>query len=407
MSTREAVICEPVRTPIGRYGGMFKSQTAVDLGVAALAGLLDRTGVPPGSVQDVILGHCYPSSEAPAIGRVVALDAGLPVTVPGMQVDRRCGSGLQAVIQACLQVSAGDNDVVVAGGAESMSNVAFYSTDMRWGGARGGVRVHDGLARGRSTAGGRHHPVPGGMLETAENLRRQYSISRQEQDELAVASHQRAVAAQKDGVVAEEIIPVTVRSRRGEERIDTDEHPRADTTVESLGKLKPVLLEHDPDATVTAGNASGQNDAASMCLVTTLEKAAELGLTPLVRLVSWGVAAVAPNVMGIGPVPATEVALAKAGLQLSDIDLIELNEAFAAQALAVMREWGFGAADRERTNVHGSGISLGHPVGATGGRMLATLARELNRRDARYGLETMCIGGGQGLAAVFERVGSQ
>jgi acetyl-CoA C-acetyltransferase len=407
MSTREAVICEPVRTPIGRYGGMFKSQTAVDLGVAALTGLLERTGIPPESVQDVILGHCYPSSEAPAIGRVVALDAGLPVTVPGMQVDRRCGSGLQAVIQACLQVSAGDNDLVVAGGAESMSNVAFYSTDMRWGGARGGVRVHDGLARGRSTAGGRHYPVPGGMLETAENLRRQYNISRQEQDELAVASHQRAVAAQKDGILAEEIIPVTVRSRRSEELIDTDEHPRADTTVESLSKLKPVLLEHDPEATVTAGNASGQNDAASMCLVTTPQKAGELGLTPLVRLVSWGVAAVPPNVMGIGPVPATAVALAKAGLQLSDIDLFELNEAFAAQALAVMREWHFGAADRERTNVHGSGISLGHPVGATGGRMLATLARELNRRDARYGLETMCIGGGQGLAAVFERVGSQ
>ena len=407
MSTREAVICEPVRTPIGRYGGMFKSQTAVDLGVAALTGLLERTGISPESVQDVILGHCYPSSEAPAIGRVVALDAGLPVTVPGMQVDRRCGSGLQAVIQACLQISSGDNDLVVAGGAESMSNVAFYSTDMRWGGARGGVRVHDGLARGRSTAGGRHHPVPGGMLETAENLRRQYNISRQEQDELAVASHQRAVAAQKDGILAEEIIPVTVRSRRSEELIDTDEHPRDDTTVESLSKLKPVLLEHDPEATVTAGNASGQNDAASMCLVTTPEKAGELGLTPLVRLVSWGVAAVPPNVMGIGPVPATAVALAKAGLQLSDIDLFELNEAFAAQALAVMREWHFGAADRERTNVHGSGISLGHPVGATGGRMLATLARELNRRDARYGLETMCIGGGQGLAAVFERVGSQ
>jgi len=407
VSIREAVICEPVRTPIGRYGGMFKSQTAVDLGVAALGGLLERTGVAPESVQDVILGHCYPSSEAPAIGRVVALDAGLPVTVPGMQVDRRCGSGLQAVIQACLQVSSGDNDLVVAGGAESMSNVAFYSTDMRWGGARGGVRVHDGLARGRSTAGGRHYPVPGGMLETAENLRRQYNISRQEQDELAVTSHQRAVAAQKDGILAEEIIPVAVRSRRGEELIDTDEHPRADTTVESLSKLRPVLLADDSEATVTAGNASGQNDAASMCLVTTQEKAAELGLTPLVRLVSWGVAAVAPNVMGIGPVPATEVALAKAGLQLSDIDLIELNEAFAAQALAVMREWDFGAADQERTNVHGSGISLGHPVGATGGRMLATLARELNRRDARYGLETMCIGGGQGLAAVFERVASQ
>jgi acetyl-CoA C-acetyltransferase len=405
VSSREAVVCEPVRTPIGRYGGMFKAQSAVELGVAALTGLLDRTGIPREAVQDVILGHCYPNSEAPAIGRVVALDSGLPVTVPGMQVDRRCGSGLQAVIQACLQVQSGDNDLVVAGGAESMSNVAFYSTDMRWGGARG-VQVHDGLARGRTTAGGRHHPVPGGMLETAENLRRQYNISRQEQDELAVTSHQRAIAAQRNGVLAEEIVPVTVRGRRGEDVIDTDEHPRADTTVESLGKLKPVLLKDDPDATVTAGNASGQNDAASMCLVTTPERAAELGLTPLVRLVSWASAGVAPHIMGIGPVPATEAALAKAGLQLSDIDLIELNEAFAAQALAVMREWGLGAADRERTNVHGSGISLGHPVGATGGRMLATWARELSRRNARYGLETMCIGGGQGLAAIFERVGS-
>jgi len=399
-----AVICEPVRTPIGRYGGMFKSVTAVDLGVAALKGLLERTGVAPDAIGDVILGHCYPSPEAPAIGRVVALDAGLPVTVPGMQVDRRCGSGLQAVIQACLQVGAGANDLVIAGGAESMSNVAFHSTDMRWGGARGGVTVHDGLARGRTTAGGRNYPVPGGMLETAENLRRQYGISRAEQDELAVASHQRAIAAQKNGILAEEIVPVTVPGRTGDELIDTDEHPRADTSVESLSRLKPVLLREDPEATVTAGNSSGQNDAASMCIVTTPEKAAELGLRPLVRLVSWGVAGVAPNVMGIGPVPATEVALTRAGLTLADMDVIELNEAFAAQALAVMREWGFTDADRERTNVHGSGISLGHPVSATGGRMLATLARELHRRGARYGLETMCIGGGQGLAAVFERV---
>nr|WP_090273685.1 acetyl-CoA C-acetyltransferase [Mycolicibacterium komanii]CRL66551.1 acetyl-CoA acetyltransferase [Mycolicibacterium komanii] len=403
---REAVICEPVRTPIGRYGGMFKSLTAVDLGVTALKGLLERTGIDPAAVEDVILGHCYPSSEAPAIGRVVALDAGLPVTVPGMQVDRRCGSGLQAVIQACMQVASGDNDVVVAGGAESMSNVTFYSTDIRWGSKSGGVMLHDSLARGRTTAGGRNYPVPGGMLETAENLRRQYDISRQEQDELAVTSHRRAVAAQKDGILAEEIVPVVVRSRQGEETVDTDEHPRPDTSVESLAKLKPVLGKQDPEATVTAGNASGQNDAASMCLVTTREKAEDLGLTPLVRLVSWGSAGVAPNVMGIGPVPATEAALGKAGLTLSDIDLIELNEAFAAQALAVMREWKFGEADAERTNVHGSGISLGHPVGATGGRMLATLARELTRRGARYGLETMCIGGGQGLAAVFERVGA-
>ena len=403
---REAVICEPVRTPIGRYGGMFKSLTAVDLGVAALKGLLDRTGMPHDAVEDVILGHCYPSSEAPAIGRVVALDAGLPVTVPGMQIDRRCGSGLQAVIQAYLQVGSGNNDLVIAGGAESMSNVAFYSTDMRWGGGRTGVNVHDGLARGRTCAGGRHYPVPGGMLETAENLRRQYGISRAEQDELAVTSHKRAVTAQKDGILAEEIMPVAVRTRQGEELIDTDEHPRADTSMESLKKLKPVLRKNDPEATVTAGNASGQNDAASMCVVTTPERASELGLRPLVRLVSWSVAGVAPNVMGIGPVPATEAALAKAGLRLSDVDLIELNEAFAAQALAVMREWQFTDADSERTNVHGSGISLGHPVGATGGRMLATLARELNRREARYGLETMCIGGGQGLAAVFERVGA-
>ena len=240
---REAVICEPVRTPIGRYGGMFKSLTAVDLGVAALKGLLERTGIEPGAVQDVILGHCYPSSEAPAIGRVVALDAGLPVTVPGMQVDRRCGSGLQAVIQACLQVANGDNDVVVAGGAESMSNVDVLLDGYALGTApRDGVKVHDALSRGRTTAGGRHYPVPGGMLETAENLRRQYGIPRQEQDELAVTSHQRAVAAQKDGILAEEIIPVAVRTRQGEELIDTDEHPRADTSVESLSKLKPVLL---------------------------------------------------------------------------------------------------------------------------------------------------------------------
>ena len=404
MENRDVVICEPVRTPIGRYGGMFKDVSAVDLGVAALRGLLDRTGIDPAVVDDVILGNCYPNPEAPAIGRVVGLDAGLPVTSAGQQVDRRCGSGLQAVVNAVLQVSSGGSDVVVAGGAESMSNVAFYSLDMRWGGARTGVKIHDGLTRGRQTPGGKNYPVPGGMLETAENLRRDYSISREEQDRLAVSSHQRAVAAQQNGVFDEEIIPVTVKTRKGDVVIDTDEHPRADTSMETLAKLKPILGSSDPEATVTAGNASGQNDAASMCLVTTAEKAESLGLTPLVRLVSWGVAGVAPKVMGIGPVPATELALERAGLTIADIDLIELNEAFAAQALAVMREWKFTEADHERTNVYGSGISLGHPVGATGVRMLTTLAREMRRREARYGLETMCIGGGQGLAAVFERV---
>src|SRR6201996_8952596 len=243
---REVVICEPVRTPIGRYGGMFKSQSAVDLGVAALKGLLARTGIAPDAVQDVILGHCYPNSEAPAIGRVVALDSGLPVTVPGMQVDRRCGSGLQAVIQASLQVRNGDHDLVVAGGCESMSNVAFYSTDMRWGGARHGVQVHDGLARGRTTAGGRDYPVPGGMLETAENLRREYGIGRDEQDQLALVSHQRAGAARRSGVFAEEIVPVTVTTRGGEEVVDTDEHPRADASLAALAKLRPVMVRQDP-----------------------------------------------------------------------------------------------------------------------------------------------------------------
>jgi acetyl-CoA C-acetyltransferase len=401
---REAVICEPVRTPIGRYGGMFTSLTAVDLGVAALKGLLERTGIDPSEIDDVILGHCNGNSEAPAIGRVVALDSGLPVTVPGQHLDRRCGSGLQAVVNAAMQVQTGAQDVVVAGGTESMSNASFYSTDMRWGGARNGVQMHDSLVRARSTAGGKTYPVPGGMLETAENLRRDYSIGREEQDRLAVSSHQRAVAAQESGVFDEEIIPVTVRTRKGEEVISRDEHPRPGTSMESLAKLKPILGSSDPEATVTAGNASGQNDAAAMCIVTTPERAEQLGLRPLVRLVSWAVAGVPPHIMGIGPVPATEVALARTDLRLADIDVIELNEAFAAQALAVMREWKFTDEDHERTNIHGSGISLGHPVGATGVRMLTALSRELQRREQRYGLETMCIGGGQGMAAVFERV---
>ena len=400
----EVVICEPVRTPIGRYGGSLKALTAAELGEIALRGLLDRTGLDPAAVDDVILGHCYPNSEAPAIGRVVALNAGLPVTVPGMQVDRRCGSGLQSVLQAAMQVSSGAHQLVIAGGAESMSNVPFYSAEMRWGVRGSGVMLHDALARGRVTAGGRDYPVPGGMLETAENLRREYGIGRDEQDQLALVSHQRAVAAQRSGVFAEEIVPVTVKTRRGEEIVAVDEHPRADSSLGALAKLRPVMSQQDPEATVTAGNASGQNDAAAVCAVTSAERASSLGLRPLVRLVAWAVSGVPPKTMGSGPVPASRAALERAGLKLSDMDLIELNEAFAAQVLAVTREWGFGAADFERLNVHGSGISLGHPVGATGTRILTTLAREMHRRQARYGLETMCIGGGRGLAAVFERV---
>jgi acetyl-CoA C-acetyltransferase len=400
---REAVICEPVRTPVGRYGGVFRDVPAHDLGSTVVRGLLERTGLPPERVQEVIFGNVYPTSEAPALGRLVALDAGLPVDVTGYQIDRRCGSGLQAVINAAMQVQTGACDVVIAGGAESMSGAVYYSTDMRWGARGESATMHDALARGRVTAGGKDHPVAGGMLETAENLRREYDIPREEQDRLALISHQRAVEAQASGVFAEEIVPVIVRTRRGEQVVDTDEHPRADASMETLARLRPIRQGLDAGATVTAGNASGQNDGASACIVTTPDEAQRLGLRPLVRLVSWAVAGVPPRTMGIGPVPATERALARVGLKLGDMDLIELNEAFAAQVLAVTREWGFGADDFDRLNVRGSGISLGHPVGATGGRILATLAREMDRREVRYGLETMCIGGGQGLTAVFER----
>ncbi|MFL6109764.1 MAG: acetyl-CoA C-acetyltransferase [Catenulispora sp.] len=401
---REAVICEPVRTAVGGYGGAFRDVSAAALAASAIRALMARTGIAPEAVDDVILGQCYPNGEAPAIGRVAALDAGLPVTVPGAQLDRRCGSGLQAILNAAMQVQTGASELILAGGVESMSQAEFYSLDLRWGARGGASALHDRLARGRITSGGVNHPVPGGMLETAENLRREYGISREEQDRLALASHEKAVAAQRAGRFAEEIVPVTVPGRSGERLVDTDEHPRADSSLEKLAALRAVMRRQDPEATVTAGNASGQNDGAAVCVVTHPARAAELGLRPLGRLVSWAVAAVAPSMMGIGPVPAVSRALARADLKLSDMDLIELNEAFAAQVLACTREWGLAEADFARLNVNGSGISLGHPVGATGGRILATLLREMERRQSRYGLETMCLGGGQGLAAVFERV---
>jgi acetyl-CoA C-acetyltransferase len=401
---RDAVICEPLRTPVGRFGGVFRDVPATDLAAAVIRELVSRTGVAPEQIDDVLLGQCYPNGEAPGIGRVAALDADLPISVTGYQLDRRCGSGLQTIINAAMQVQTGASDVVLAGGVESMSQSEFYTTAMRWGAGSENVVMYDRLARGRVTSGGVNYPVPGGMLETAENLRREYEIPRQEQDEFSLRSHQRAVAAQEKGLFDEEIVPITVHGRKGDTVVSTDEHPRPDTTLESLGKLRPVMLRSDADATVTAGNSSGQNDGASVCLVTYPEKAAELGLRPLARLRGWAVAGVEPERMGIGPVPATAKALDRAGLSLADIGLIELNEAFASQVLACTREWDFKESDFDRLNVHGSGISLGHPVGATGGRILATLLREMDRRGASLGLETMCIGGGQGLAAIFEAV---
>jgi acetyl-CoA C-acetyltransferase len=400
---RDAVICEPLRTAVGGVGGVFRDVPPATLTATVLRELLRRTSLAPEEIDDVLLGQCYPNGEAPAIGRVAALDAGLPIEVPGLQLDRRCGSGLQAIMLGCMEVQTGVADLVLAGGAESMSQAEFYAMGMRWGVKGGGVRLEDRLARPRVTAGGIHHPVPGGMIETAENVRRHYAISREEQDELALRSHQRAVAAHEGGTFAQEIVPVAVENRGEERLIDSDEHPRADTTLERLGTLRPLMLRSDPDATVTAGNASGQNDGAAVCIVTHPDKAAELGLQPFARLVSWAVAGVAPEMMGIGPIPSTRRALDRAGLSMDDMDLIELNEAFAAQALAVLHEWDL-PDGLERVNVHGSGISLGHPVGATGARILATLLRELRRRGGRYGLETMCIGGGQGMTAIFENV---
>lgn len=402
MDAKDIVICSPLRTPVGGYLGSLASLSAADLGTQLLSAVLERTGLQDGQVDDVVVGNASPSGEIPALGRILALNCGLD-GAPGMQLDRRCGSGLQAVLTAATQVQAGASRLVIAGGAESMSQVEHYAL-LRQGVKGEGVDLADRLARARSTAGGERHPIPGGMIETAENLRRHYGITREAQDALALRSHQVAAAAQAEGRYAEELVPVEVTSRRGVTVVDADEHIRPDTTLEQLADLRPILGREDPGATVTAGNASGQNDAAALCVVTTRDHAESLGLQPLLALRSWALAGVAPETMGIGPVPASAAALERAGLALDDMDLLELNEAFAAQALAVLTEWGMAEPTAwERLNVNGSGISLGHPVGATGARILATLAYELHRREGRFALETMCIGGGQGLAAVFER----
>lgn len=399
------VICNPVRTAIGGFKGVFTPLQAPEIATQALKSLMARTGLKEGQVDDVILGQCYPNGESPAIGRIAALDAGLGIETGGWQLDRRCGSGLQAIINGVAQVAMGVDTTVVAGGAESMTNAEFYALGLRQGIKGEKLELVDRLMRGRVTAGGHSFPVEGGMIETAENLRSEYTISREEQDEFAYHSQMKAKKAIEEGKFADEIVPITLPATRKspEQQITEDEHPRPDTTIESLAKLSAIRAKKDADSTVTAGNSSGQNDAAAMCVITTEANAKELGLTPMVRLVGWAHAGVPPKTMGIGPVPAVAKLFARTGLSWKDIDLIELNEAFAAQALACLKEWDIAGTD-ERLNVNGSGISLGHPVGATGARILATMAYEMKRRGARYGLETMCIGGGQGLAAIFENV---
>jgi acetyl-CoA C-acetyltransferase len=400
---REAVICSPLRTPVGRYGGALAALTAQQLASRIVGALVERTGLPGDAVDDLIMGQCYPTMEAAPIGRVAALDAGLPVTATGYQLDRRCGSGLQAVVNAAMQVQTGVSDVVIAAGVESMSNAPYYTEQGRRGLPTGGLVLHDALSRGRERAGGELHLTPEGNIGSAEVLRREFGIGRERQDAYALQSHQRAVAAQEAGAFDRELVPVEVPGRKGVTVVDRDEHPRADTSLEALARLKPALARSDPDATVTAGNASGQNDAAAACIVTTPSRAAELGLTPVLRLHTWAVAGVEPQRFGIGPVPAARKALERAGLGFDDLDVIELNEAFAVQVLACADQWGV-AGDDPRLNPRGSGISLGHPLAATGVRMLATLAAELHDLDGQWALETMCIGGGQGLAALFERV---
>ncbi|QNO26051.1 acetyl-CoA C-acetyltransferase [Sphingopyxis sp. OPL5] len=401
MTLRRAAIVAPIRTPVGKFGGALSSLTAGDLGAVILKALVERTKIDPARVDDVVFSQGYGNGEAPCIGHWSWLAAGLPIEVPGYQLDRRCGSGLQAIVNAAMMVQTGMSDVVIAGGVESMSNVEHYSTDIRKGVRAGNLTLHDRLTRGRVMS----QPVErfgviSGMIETAENLAKDYGISREACDAYAVRSHQNAAAAWKKGLFDDELVPVSVPQKKGDPVIfDHDEGYRADATLESLGKLRPL-----EGGVVTAGNASQQNDAAAACLVVAEDKLEELGLEPIAFYHSSAAAGCDPSRMGIGPVPAVERLFARNGLGWNDIDLVELNEAFAPQVLACLKGWGWSEDDSRMAmlNVNGSGISLGHPIGATGGRILANLTRELHRRGGRYGLETMCIGGGQGIAAIFE-----
>ncbi|MGC4251620.1 MAG: acetyl-CoA C-acetyltransferase [Sphingobium sp.] len=396
---RRAAIVSPVRTPVGAFGGTLRDVPVETLGGIVTNAVLERSGLDPARIEDVVFAQSYANSETPCIGRWVALAAGLPIEVPGMQLDRRCGGGLQSLVTAAMMVETGVCDVVLAGGVESMSRIEYYTTDMRWGKRSGSTQLYDRLDRGRE----RSQPVErfgyiSGMIETAENLAKDYGVSREESDAFAAASQQRAAAAWADGRFAQEVVPVPVPQRKGDPVLfEKDEGIRAETTVESLAKLRPIMK----DGTVTAGNAAQQNDAAAACLIVAEDKLAELGLEPIAFLNGWSAAGCDPARMGIGPVPAVKKLLGKSGLSMADMDLVEVNEAFAVQVLSVLKglEWD----ERDKLNVNGSGISLGHPIGATGVRIMTTLVHEMQRRGSRYGLETMCIGGGQGMAAIFER----
>jgi len=399
---RTPVVVDGLRTPFGRYGGALREVRPDDMAAHVIRALLDRTGVDPGVLDDVIIGAANQAGEDNRnVGRMAVLLAGLPVEVPGATVNRLCGSGMNAVINAAHAITAGDGSAFVAAGVESMTRAPFVMAKPSAAFPRGEQTLYDTTLGWRFT-----NPrlaeafYPYSMGETAENVVERCGVSREDQDAFALQSHQRWAAAQESGRFTDEVVPIKAPSgKRGDtSSITTDEHPRPDTTLEQLAGLKPAF-RRDELGSVTAGNSSGINDGAAAVLVTSAARASELGLKPIMRMVSSAVAGVDPATMGLGPIPASRKALERAGLSVDDVDLVELNEAFAAQAIPVMRDLGL---DEAKVNVNGGAIAIGHPLGASGARLVATLAHEMRRRGARYGLATMCIGVGQGIASVWE-----
>ena len=401
-AARTPVIVDGLRTPFGRYGGALKEVRPDDLAANVVRALVERTGIDPSVIDDVILGAANQAGEDNRnVGRMAALLAGLPIEVAGQTVNRLCGSGLQAVVSAAHAIAYGDGSVFVAGGVESMTRAPLVVAKPSAAFPRGEQTMFDTTLGWRFTnprLADAYYPYS--MGETAENVVEQCGVSREDQDAFALTSQQRWKVAHDAGRFADEIVAIEVGDTRDTSTFNTDEHPRPDVTLESLAKLKPAF-KRDDSGSVTAGNSSGINDGAAAVLVMSEARARELGLRPIARMAASAVAGVDPATMGLGPIPASQRALERAGLSIADIDLVELNEAFAAQAVPVMREVGM---DPERTNVNGGAIAIGHPLGASGARLVATLVHEMRRRSVRYGLATMCIGVGQGIAAVFESV---
>jgi 3-oxoadipyl-CoA thiolase len=398
---REAWIVAALRTPFGRYGGALAGVRPDDLAAIVISAIVERTGINPAAIEDVIFGCANQAGEDNRnVARMAALIAGLPVEVSGLTVNRLCGSGLQAVNSAAHAIAVGDGDVFIAGGVESMSRAPYVMLKPETGYERGARELVDTTLGWRFVnpkLAAAHHPYS--MGETGENVAERLGISREDQDAFALESQRKAAAAAADGRLAEQLVPVSIPQRKGEPIVvDRDEHPRPDATIEALARLRPAFRD---GGTVTAGNSSGINDGAAAALVVEADRARSLGLRPMARVVATAVAGVDPAVMGLGPIPATRKVLARAGLSVSDLDVVELNEAFASQSVACIRELGI---DPARVNLDGGAIALGHPLGASGGRLIASLVHGLRRTGGRYGLAAMCIGVGQGIATVVERI---